>query len=246
MTSSSGLRQGERVARRSLRLATTVVTDLIDAVVSGRLAVGEALPGEQALCEEFGVSRIVIREALQSLQQRGLVVIRQGHGTVVAPSTDWNPLDEDVLDARVRHDDSLTVLDNLVHVRVALESEMVAAAAKRRTDDQATELRRLLEELAGAMGDHVRYQTLDLQFHDQVMLLSGNDVGRAIVASLHDHARASSRYSAGTPTDQHLRHAQTGHASIAAAIEAGDPEAARTAMRAHILESWRFKTDASR
>lgn len=243
---SSGLRQGERVARRSLRLATSVVADLIDAVVSGRLAVGEALPGEQALCEEFGVSRVVIREALQSLQQRGLVVIRQGHGTVVAPPTQWNPLDEDVLDARVRHDESLTVLDNLVHVRVALECEMAAAAAARRTDEQVRELRGAVDELAGALGDHDRYFALDLEFHDRVMLLSGNDVGRAVVVSIHGHARSSSRYMAGTPTREHLRHAQDGHAAIAEAIGAGDPEAARTAMRAHILESWRLRTDAPR
>jgi DNA-binding FadR family transcriptional regulator len=246
MTTNSGLRKAERVPPRSLRLANTVVEDLIDAVVSGRLVAGEALPGEQALCDEFGVSRIVIREALQSLQQRGLVVIRQGHGTVVAPMTQWNPVDDDVLDARIRHDDSLTVLNNLVHVRVALESEMAAAAASRRTDEQAAHLWHLLKEMSGALDDHVRYLDLDLQFHDVVMTLSGNDVGRAIAASYHGHYRASSRYSGTTPTNDQLRQAQTGHASIAAAIEAADPEAARTAMRTHILESWRIKADSSR
>lgn len=245
MSTNSGLRKGELVPRRSLRLATTVVEDLIDAVVSGRLTAGEALPGEQALCDEFGVSRIVIREALQSLQQRGLVTIRQGHGTVVARMTQWNPLDDDVLDARIRHDNSLTVLDNLVHVRVALESEMAAAAASRRSDAQAAELRHLIEQLSSALNDPARYLELDLHFHDAVMALSGNDIGQAIAASFHGHARDSRRYSGTTPTNKQLRHAQTGHTAIAAAIEAGDPEAARTAMRTHILEAWRIKTNSS-
>ncbi|TCC02473.1 FadR/GntR family transcriptional regulator [Kribbella soli] len=245
MTTNVGLRKGERVPRRSLRLATTVVEDLIDAVVSGRLPVGEALPGEQALCDEFGVSRIVIREALQSLQQRGLVIIRQGHGTVVAPATQWNPMDDDVLDARIRHDDSLTVLTDLVHVRVALESELAAVAASRRTDEQAAGLQPLIEELGEAVDDPGRYLDLDLKFHDAVLALSGNDIGRAIAASFHGHARSSSRYSGSTPTTEQLRHAQTGHSAIAAAIEAGDPEAARAAMRTHILSAWHIKTHST-
>lgn len=241
MTTGFGLRQGEDVSQRPRRLATSVVTDLIDAVVSGRLPVGESLPGEPSLCEEFGVSRIVIREALQSLQQRGLVVIRQGHGTVVAPRGQWNPLDEDVLDARIRHDDSMTVLDNLIHVRLALECELAGTAAVQRTDEQVAALRDLLDEMGAATDDAARYAALDLEFHDKVMQLSGNDVGRAIVGRIHGHARASTRYLEGDATADHLRHAQTGHAAIAAAIEARDSQAARDAMGAHILESWQLK-----
>jgi DNA-binding FadR family transcriptional regulator len=243
MIDGSRLRQGDRTVRRPPRLAASVAAELLDAVVGGQLAVGEALPGEQALCEEFGVSRVVIREALQSLAQRGLLVIRQGHGTLVAPTAQWDPLDEEILDARVRHDESLVVLDNLVRVRVALECEMAATAAERRTADQARELRRALDEMATVLGDQTRYLVLDLDFHDRVMVISGNDVARAIVSGIHGHARASSRYSVGTLTDEHLQHAQAGHTSIAAAIEAGDPEAARAAMRAHIMEAWQLKAN---
>ena len=245
MISPAGLRSEQYRGRRPTRLATSVVADLIDAVVGGRLAVGAALPSEQALCDEFEVSRIVVREALKSLEQKGLVLIRQGQATVVAPAAQWNPLDEDVLDARIRHDESLTVLDNLVHVRVALESEMAAAAASRRSAQDAEELRRLLAELAGSLGDHIRYQALDLAFHDRVMRTSGNDVGQAIVSGIHEHARASSRYSGGTPTPEHLGHAQAGHAAIAEAVCAGDEHGAREAMRAHILEAWDLKAAPS-
>lgn len=236
---TNALRSGGQGGRpRPVRLATTVVADLIDAVVSGRIAVGEALPGEQALGAEFDVSRVVIRQALQSLEQKGLVVIRQGHGTVVAPSSAWNPLDDDVLDARIRHDESLGVLENLVHVRVALECELAAVAAARRTEDQARELTTLIGELEGAIGAPERYLALDLDFHERIMLMSGNDVGRAIVTGIHGHARASTRYSADTPTAEHLRRAQTGHVAVADAVRSGDADAARAAMRAHIIESW--------
>ncbi|HVK23170.1 MAG TPA: FadR/GntR family transcriptional regulator [Actinokineospora sp.] len=241
MTNQAAFRSGGGRPRPA-RLAVSVVHDLIDAVVGGKIDVGEALPGEQALCEEFQVSRIVIREAMQSLRQKGLVVIRQGHGTVIAPAAQWNPLDEEVLDARLRHDESLTVLNNLIQVRVALECEMAAAAALRRTDEQAAELDRMLAVMDTARGDHERYLALDLEFHDLVMEFSGNDVGRAVVAGIHGHARASTRYSGGTPTAAHLRHAQAGHAEVAAAVGSGDEEAARAAMRSHILESWQRKS----
>jgi DNA-binding FadR family transcriptional regulator len=229
--------------QRPARLAVAVVSDLIDAVVSGRIAVGQALPGEQALCDEFEVSRIVIREALQSLERKGLVLIRQGHGTVVSPPDRWDPLDEDVLDARIRHDDALTVLDSLIRVRVALECELAAAAATAMSPDGVAELRQLLADMEVAIDDPERYMDFDLRFHDLVMAASGNDIGRAVVSKLHGHARASTRYSGGKPEPEHLRHAQRGHTAIAAAIAEGDADGAAAAMRAHILESWRLKTD---
>jgi DNA-binding FadR family transcriptional regulator len=108
-----------------------VAEDLIDAIVSGLLPADSVLPGEQALCEDFGVSRVVVREALKALEHKGLLIIRQGQGTVVAPVTRWDLLDSTVLDARIRHDDGLGLL---VQARCALESELAGTAATRRTE----------------------------------------------------------------------------------------------------------------
>jgi DNA-binding FadR family transcriptional regulator len=226
--------------RRPARLAATVAEDLIDAIVSGRLPAESVLPGEQALCEEFGVSRVVVREALKALEHKGLLIIRQGQGTVVAPVTRWDPLDSTVLDARIRHDDGLGLLDNLVQVRCALESELAGTAATRRTERQLIEMNSVLAAMECVLGQPEQYLALEVEFHDHIMQMAGNDVARAVVTSIHDHARDSSRYCGGE-LDKQITAAHIGHVAIAQAIADADDLAARTAMRAHILDSWHSK-----
>jgi DNA-binding FadR family transcriptional regulator len=241
LASSPRVRLADRTnPRRPARLAETVAEDLIDAIVSGRLSAGSVLPGEQALCEDFGVSRVVVREALKALEQKGLLIIRQGQGTVVAPVTRWDPLDSTVLDARIRHDGSLDLLDNIVQVRCALESELAGTAATWRTERQLAEMHGVLAAMEGMLGLPDQYLVLEVHFHDHVMRMADNDVARAVVTSIHDHARISSRYRGGE-LDKQIVAAHAGHVAIAQAITDADELAARTAMRAHILDSWHYK-----
>ena len=61
-----------------------VCEQLLAAVGDGRLKAGQALPGEHALCEQFGISRITVRRALDDLVQRGILERRRGVGTFVS------------------------------------------------------------------------------------------------------------------------------------------------------------------
>src|SRR4051812_44049752 len=106
---------------RGDRLGPVVVAKLVDDIVSGRLATGAALPTEADLGEQFGVSRTVVRESVKLLQDKGLVNIRHGVGTVVLPESSWDMIDDVVLTALVRHDESLLILDEVVSIRAALE-----------------------------------------------------------------------------------------------------------------------------
>lgn len=78
-------RAGKRPPRRvrGAKLGTTVVEQLVDDIVRGALPPGTALPPEADLCEEFGVSRTVIRESVKVIQEKGLVRIEHGRGTQV-------------------------------------------------------------------------------------------------------------------------------------------------------------------
>src|SRR5690349_19369748 len=82
---------------RPARFAAVVVEELTQQIVSGELMVDEVLPTEPALCEQFGFSRTVIREALKLLEERGLVRVEQGRGTRVQPRSSWDLLDPLVL-----------------------------------------------------------------------------------------------------------------------------------------------------
>src|SRR3954469_23919052 len=127
-------------SRRPGRLASVVVEELIHGIVSGKLAEGEVLPTEPTLCEEFGFSRTVIREALKLLEERGLVRVEQGRGTTVQPRDMWNLLDPVVLRTALLYDHDLTLLDDLVETRMLLEREMARAAAARLTPEELAEL----------------------------------------------------------------------------------------------------------
>jgi len=73
-------REGKR-SRRPGRLASVVVDELAREIISGNWAEGDVLPTEPSLCDEFGFSRTVVREALKLLEERGLVRVEQGRGS---------------------------------------------------------------------------------------------------------------------------------------------------------------------
>ena len=85
-------------ARRPANLARAITAKLVGRIVRGDHPSGTSLPPEPVLCEIFSVSRTVIREAMKVLQEKGLVQVRQGAGTLVTPSSMWNVLDELVLE----------------------------------------------------------------------------------------------------------------------------------------------------
>src|SRR5687768_14227358 len=109
--------------RRPANLAAAVTAELVQRIVRGVHPSGSPLPPEPVLCETFSVSRTVVREAVKILQEKGLVQVRQGTGTIVTPSTTWNMLDELVLGATVAEDESLAILDDVVVTRRVLESD---------------------------------------------------------------------------------------------------------------------------
>src|SRR6185437_384312 len=84
-------------ARRPTNLAKAITAELVDRIVRGVHPAGTPLPPEPALCETFAVSRTVVRESVKILQEKGLVQVRQGTGTIVTPPTAWDMLDELVL-----------------------------------------------------------------------------------------------------------------------------------------------------
>jgi DNA-binding FadR family transcriptional regulator len=223
--------------QRPANLANAVTAELVQRIVRGQLPPGELLPPEPALCEAFSVSRTVVREALKILQEKGLVKIRQGAGTVVQPSTSWNMLDELVLAAAIAEDESLAILDDLVVTRRLLESDMAHVAAQLATPEIVNQLRTLVDQMDEAVGDIERYQEHDLAFHDTVMQASGNRLARAVVRALEKQATATARYVGRTERALCVASNQ-GHRRIYERIAAHDPAGAADAMFTHITEAW--------
>lgn len=233
---------------RGDRLGSIVVAKLVDDIVSGRYATGAALPTEADLGEQFGVSRTVVRESVKLLQDKGLVNIRHGVGTVVCPDSAWDMIDDVVLSALVRNDDSLTTLDELVAVRAALERDMAAAAAGAPgagAGERTANIRAALRTMERATEDVAEFSAADVAFHDTVMELSGNRLARAIVNSIHGKARTTGRYHGATSV-AYTALTMDEHRRILAAIEKQDAAAAAEAMYDHIVGSWSRRRPAQK
>lgn len=223
--------------KRPARLAHAVVESLTDSIVSGAIPSGSTLPVEPELCETFGVSRITIREAVKSLEAKGLVRARQGSGTTVTQSEEWNLLDPVVLAATVQHDDELVVLDHLVGVRSVLEAQMAAQAAELATDDDLREVEGLLDRLEDEIATPARFVESDVLFHDRIMQASRNRLGRSIIRTVHTQARSTFLYT-GTPDGRACEQANAEHSRIVERLLARDPVGAAQAMTAHIESAW--------
>ena len=224
-------------ARRPANLARAITAELVERIVLGVYPPGTPLPPEPALGEAFAVSRTVIREAVKILQEKGMVQVRQGAGTIVTSPARWDMLDEVVLRATIATDDSLAILDDLVVTRRLLESDMADVAARVATDDVVEQLRDLVDRMDDLVDDPLAYAEHDRAFHDTVMRTGGNRIARGVVRVLESQVVNTARY-LGRSERALCVASNQGHRRIYERIAAHDPEGAATAMFTHITEAW--------
>ncbi|GAB2961410.1 FadR/GntR family transcriptional regulator [Saccharothrix stipae] len=224
-------------ARRPTNLAKAVTEELVGRIVRGVHPSGTSLPPEPALGATFSVSRTVIREAVKILQEKGLVQVRQGAGTMVTPPAMWNMLDELVLAATIAEDETLAVLDDLVITRRLLESDMAQVAARAADQDTIDRLRALVDRMDQLVDDPAAYGEQDRVFHDTIMQTSGNRIARGVVRSLESQVINTARYMGRTERALCVA-SNRGHRRIYERIAAHDPAGAADAMHTHITEAW--------
>jgi DNA-binding FadR family transcriptional regulator len=224
-------------ARRSTNLAKAITAELVQRVVRGAYPPGTPLPPEPALCETFAVSRTVVREAVKILQEKGLVQVRQGTGTIVTAPAEWDMLDELVLGATIAEDEGLAVLDDVVVTRRVLESDMANVAARQADQEIIDQLRAQVDRMDELVGDHVTYEEHDRAFHDTIMRASGNRIARAVVRSLQSQVIRTAAYLGRTERALCVA-SNRGHRRICERIAAHDPAGAADAMFTHITDAW--------
>jgi DNA-binding FadR family transcriptional regulator len=216
-------------------LSSQLAQSLGRSIVAGRLPVGSILPTEAELCRRHGASRTAVREALKMLGGKGMVAARPRLGASVRERQHWSMLDSDVLrwmrDAPVDHD----LLLELAELRLAIEPQAAAAAARRR-DPQA--LARLAEALAGMEGDPAAALAADIAFHAELLRASGNRFFASQAAMIEIALSMS------IPVTNAARQVDKAdvavHRIVFEAIADGDPQAASGHARAHIEESLRL------
>lgn len=204
-------------------------------ILSGELAPGTTLPTEAELCELLGVSRTVVRDAVRALVARGLLLVRQGRGTVVAEPSDA-AFAEAMVALLARSD--LTMRD-VMEARAAIEALVVDLAARARTDDDL----RILEEAYGSLEDAVARGDAEAAaqahatFHAGVLQAAHQPALALMLTPMSKVAvvTGSASVRRGSMEDWEL----AAHRPILDAIRDQDATAATHAMREHFAVSMR-------
>lgn len=152
-----------------------IVNELGMRIVSGRFKPDEKLPLESSLCEEFQVSRPVLREATKVLLAKGLVYSKPRVGTVVRPRSEWHLLDPDVLYWLVQSTPQSEFFNTLAGVRRILEPEIAAMAATTATEDDIAAIEDAYRRMEKAQTRQEMLQP-DVDFHRAIAEATHNDL----------------------------------------------------------------------
>jgi GntR family transcriptional regulator, transcriptional repressor for pyruvate dehydrogenase complex len=210
------------------RLVDRVVQQITQLIMDNTLEPGMKLPPEIKLAESIGVSRTVLREAMQILIAKGLVETRHGVGTVIRNGGN-NQLQEQL--TMLLHTKGLT-LDNLHQVRSILEVEIAGIAAAQATDQEVKELAQILDRLEGSTGDALAYAEVDGEFHNYLAQISHNPLLVMLLDSVGDILRQV-RLSISRYPDLILKSVPD-HRLIMERVKARDVSGARQIMRIHL------------
>ena len=199
-----------------------------EAILTGRYPVGSSLPPEPLLCEELGVSRTVVREAIKSLVAKGLVVTGPKVGTRVLSQDEWNWFDPSVIAWQARNGLSVEFLQDLQELRRVVEPSAVRMAAERA---DASDIEWITSAFAGmkqAVEHGGDYITHDLRFHQGLLAASHNrmlvQMSKALNALLRTSFEISTSIKDGPRSSLPL------HKAVMDAVVAHDPAAAEKAI----------------
>lgn len=230
-------RQGITMADARRTLVDVVVDKVLEYILSGQIKADDALPPEADIAKESGVSRLTAREAMKVLKAQDVVYVKRGLGTFVNPPERWTGLDA-IMRAASRGVASDQVALRLLEVRRMVETGAAELAASRHSPADLAAMTESVElmEAAHHSGDVDALTLADISFHDTVLRASGNPFVPALLGQLSTLLYAMRRETSAFPDVQ--RHAIHHHKLVLAAIAAGEPAAARSAMDAHITQTF--------
>ena len=199
-----------------------------EAVITGRYAVGASLPPEPMLCEELGVSRTVVREAVKSLAAMGLIITGPKLGTRVLPSDQWNWFDPDVITWQARAGLTPEFLRDLQDLRRVVEPAAVRLAAERASAEDIEEIERAYAGMKEAVENGGDYVTFDLRFHNGLLSAARNRMLAQMSKALNALLRTSFEISTTKPDGPAL--SLPLHRAVLDAVIAHEPQRAEAAV----------------
>ncbi|MGC8730917.1 MAG: FadR/GntR family transcriptional regulator [Halothiobacillaceae bacterium] len=179
-------------------------------IVGGSYPTGSTLPSEEVLCQELGVSRTALREAVKVLAAQGLLKARPRIGTRVQPVAAWNMLDPEVLAWRCAADPAGDMLRQLGEIREIIEPNACMLAARNRSAgdllaiEQACQAMRDSQVIEEWVGADLRFHVAVLEAtHNELLIPLSSVIGSALGMLLGVSARRADSFKQAL--DDHLR-----------------------------------------
>ena len=217
-------------ARRRTTLSDSVYHSLLARISNGDYQVNQKLPPEAVLSQEFGVSRPVLRAALERLREEGLIHSRQGAGSYVrAPASapvGFSPVE------------TLADIQRCYEFRLTIETQAAALAARRRDETALAGIAQALDLMRAATGSHQHREDADFAFHLAIAQASNNQYFEATFRALREHINVGMRlHGVSLMTGGGLEETLAEHNGLFDAISTGDGGKACELMRAHLEHS---------
>lgn len=222
--------------RRARNLSQSLVDSISQRVVQGALRVGDKLPTESELMQQYSVSRTVVREALSRLQAGGFIETRHGIGSFIQPQTAQGGF-------HINPNDLVTIQDtlDLLQLRQSLESAAAGIAAMKRTDADLEAMRDILREFEHLLAQSQETIDADFRFHLCIAQATGNRYFVDILSHMGQTVIPRTRIntaSLGPETQQrYLQRVHDEHQEIYKAILMRNPLVASSAMQMHLNNS---------
>lgn len=223
---------GKMEAKPRTPLAEKVYAAMHARIVRGDYGTNEKLPAEKELSLQFGVSRPVLRTALERLRDDGLIYSRQGAGNFVRIKRD-NAIGY----AKV---ETIADIQRCYEFRLTIEGHAAELAASRRNDNVLDEMQQSLDLLADATRSRLHREDADFAFHVAVARGANNQYYVETLKALREHIHVGMKLHGETLLSDGaaaLEAVLAEHRAIFAAVLERDGARAREVMRRHIMHS---------
>jgi len=213
-------------------LSAEIVEKISNEILSKNILPGEKLPAEKQLCEDFGVGRTSIREALQTLSAQGLIMIQKGKGVFVSDISSDQVNKALMMFFTRQYDDDWAL--NIIKARQIIEPNCAYLAALNSTEFEIDDLAEILKQFDAC--DDTNYEKwgeLDKQFHMKISELSGNPVIPLLMDPIFE-LMPMMRANVYKVIDKANSSASEYHAKIFGAINNHNPNLAHDIMMEHL------------
>lgn len=225
---------------RGTTLTAATFERLVKLILSGQWPEGARIPPERELCQQLGIARASLREAMKALELIGVLESRVGDGTFVCARSEF--LSRPLLWAITGTD--LNELRDMVEARRLIEEDIAGLAAERASADEVRKIAAAVEDLRAALADPDACLAADLRFHIAIAEAAHNQVLLNSVQLLRNLMKQSIRFKLQVPGAAARVLEQ--HEEILLAIQMRDAERARGAMSSHLSTMGKLLMEAVR